>query len=59
MFALSQQFELLIEEELMNKYNLIGIKVNSYLREIVDGERKDYPCDLYGETVILNHILQW
>lgn len=36
-------------------YNLIGkkyiIKDNSYIREIVDGVKKNYSCYLYGQTM--------
>lgn len=36
-------------------YNLIGkkyiIKDNSYIREIVDGVKKNYSCQLYGQTM--------
>lgn len=36
-------------------YNLIGkkyiIKDNSYIREIVNGVKKNYSCSLYGQTV--------
>ena len=36
-------------------YNLIGKKYiindNSYIREIVDGVKKNYSCSLYGQTV--------
>ena len=48
-----------IEEELKKeqKYNLVGRKYtvqdNSYIREIVDGEKKSYHCGLCGETVII------
>lgn len=52
-----------IEEELKKelkkekKYNLIGrkytVKDNSYIREIVNGEKKNYHCGLCGETVII------
>jgi hypothetical protein len=47
----------LIEEELKKENNLIGkkytIRDNSYIREIVNGEKKSYHCGLYGETVII------
>jgi hypothetical protein len=47
----------LIEEELKKENNLIGkkytIRDNSYIREIINGKKKNYHCDLYGETVII------
>lgn len=56
---LATTIDALIGEELKReqKYNLIGrkytVKDNSYIREIVDGYKRDYRCDLYGETVII------
>lgn len=45
------------ELEKEQKYNLIGrkytVRDNSYIREIVDGEKKSYHCGLCGETVII------
>lgn len=53
-----------IEDQLMkeiqeraNKYNLIGkkytIRDNSYIREIVHGVKRNYHCDLCGETMTI------
>ena len=56
---LATTIDALIGEELKReqKYNLIGrkytIKDNFYIREIVDGCKKNYCCDLYWETVII------
>ncbi len=47
----------LIEKEFKREYNLIGRKYiigdNSYIREIVDGYKRNYRCQLFGETVII------
>lgn len=59
MLLIFAAIDALIEEELKKekKYNLIGRKYtvqdNSYIREIVNGEKKRYHCGLCGETVII------
>jgi hypothetical protein len=56
MVALEDQLKKEIQE-ITNKYNLIGkkytIQDNSYIREIVNGEKKSYHCSLCGETMII------
>ena len=59
MLLIFATIDALIEEELKKEkeYNLIGkkytIRDNSYIREIVNGKKKNYHCDLCGETVII------
>lgn len=59
MLLMCAAIDALIEEELKKeqKYNLIGrkytVKDNSYIREIVNGEKKNYHCGLCGETVTI------
>lgn len=59
MLLIFATIDALIEEELKKEkeYNLIGkkytIRDNSYIREIVNGKKKNYHCYLYGETVII------
>lgn len=59
MLLIFAAIDALIEDELKKekKYNLIGrkytVRDNSYIREIVDGEKKSYHCGLCGETVTI------
>jgi hypothetical protein len=59
MLLIFAAIDALIEEELKKekKYNLVGrkytIQDNSYIREIVNGEKKSYHCSLCGETMII------
>lgn len=54
---LATTIDVLIEKELKRTYNLIGKKYlimnNSYAHEIVNGEKKNYPCQLFGETMMI------
>ena len=59
MLLIYAAIDALIEEELKKdrKHNLIGkryaIQDNSYISEIVNGEKKSYTCRLCGETMII------
>ena len=59
MLLIFATIDALIEEELKKEkeYNLIGkkytIRDNSYIREIVNGKKKNYHCGFCGETVII------
>jgi hypothetical protein len=57
MLLIFATIDALIEEELKKENNLIGkkytIRDNSYIHEIVNGEKKSYHCDLCGETMII------